>query len=471
MIKLVPEWAYNYQEYWDTIKNRNLWFIQLRYAAFFMVVAMFSIAIFIFELSLNKVQIGWSIGISLSILFYNIILHASWTKVQCTPGKFNHLHYSLIQMILDLIALTLIVYFSGSIETPLYMLYIFHMIIGSLILPSRVIFVLSTSMILIFSAIVVFEFFSIIPHYHIKEIYSSENVHNVRFILSSLGIFAFTIYTAVGLTSRIAKRLYKRERQLKEMLEELNRAEEAKQKYIMAVVHEIKSPIVAAQSIVEIVKNGYLGEINDKMEVKLNRTINRTQEALRLINNILRISKLRLLGEITYEEINLYHLILDTIDKRKETIEKKEIQLKFEHGDYVVKKVAGDKVLFELIMSNVIGNAVKYTPQKGNIIITLEDSEDILIIDVTDSGIGIPEKEIKLIFTEFYRASNIAGKVVEGSGLGLALVKEIVERLNGTINIDSPSKIGEDKNPGTSVRILLPLKEQADQNKVKNEDN
>ena len=73
--------------------------------------------------------------------------------------------------------------------------------------------------------------------------------------------------------------------------------------------------------------------------------------------------------------------------------------------------------------------------------------------------LGIPEKEIKMIFRQFFRASNLRTKKVDGSGLGLSLVKEIVERLDGSINIESPSKIGNEKNPGTTVRIMLPTKQ------------
>ncbi len=457
MLKLIPEWAYNYEEYWNTIRSRNLWFIQIRYAAFLMLVAMFTIAIYIFELSLTKVQIYWSIGISISILFYNILLHAFRSKLKCTPGEFNPLHYSLIQMVLDLIALTLIIYFSGSIETPLYMLYIFHMIIGSLILPVRVIFVLATGMILIFSSIVVLEFFGTIPHYHIKEIYSSENVHNVRFILSSLGIFIFTIYTSVGITSRIAKRLYKREQQLKETLEELNKAEEAKQKYIMAVVHEIKSPIVAAQSIVELVKSGYVGDISDKIKGKLARTITRTDEALTLINNILRISKLKLLGEVTFEKVDIFNLIKMSIDQQSELIQSKKIKYKIQDLRTINEEVDCDPIMIELVFSNLIGNAVKYTLENENILIELKNDNNNLVVEICDSGIGIPQNEIAKIFQQFYRATNLIGKKIEGSGLGLSLVKEIVERLNGKVEIKSPSKIGSKNNPGTSVIVNLPI--------------
>jgi signal transduction histidine kinase len=457
MLKLIPEWAYNYEEYWNTIRSRNLWFIQIRYAAFLMLVAMFTIAIYIFELSLSKVQIYWSIGISIAILFYNIILHVFRSRLKCTPGKFNPLHYSLIQMILDLIALTLIVYFSGSIETPLYMLYIFHMIIGSLILPVRVIFVLASAMILTFSSIVVLEFFAIIPHYHIKEIYSAENVHNVRFILSSLGIFIFTIYTSVGITSRIAKRLYKREQQLKETLEELNKAEEAKQKYIMAVVHEIKSPIVAAQSIIEMVKQGYVGDVSKKVEEKLIRTIVRTEEALALINNILRISKLKLLGEVTFEKVDILNAINLVTDKKSESIQTKNIKYEIKDLRKEKDEIDSDPMLIELVFSNIIGNAVKYTPENGEILIELMNENGFLQAIISDSGIGIPQNEIEKIFQQFYRATNLPSKKYEGSGLGLSLVKEIVERSNGKIEIKSPSKIGTKNNPGACVIVKLPI--------------
>lgn len=458
MFRLVPDWAYNYDEYWNSIINRNLWFIHIRYGAFLFLVVTFLCAIFLFELDLTKVQIDWSIAISLSILGYNILLHAFRSKLKCIPGKFNPLHYSLIQMILDLIALTLIVYFSGSIETPFYMLYIFHMIIGSLILPMHVIFIVSTATILVFTGIVVLEYLTIIPHYHIKEIYLAENVHNVKFIIFSLGIFIFTIYTTVAITSRIAKRLYKREQQLKETLEELNKVEEAKQKYIMAVVHEIKSPIVAAQSIIELVKHGYVGEISHKIEEKLSRTIIRTDEALTLINNILRISKLKLLGEIIYEKVDIIKILSTIIDTKVEVLQKENITLTKSDLRSNTDLLNSDPIMLELVFSNIIGNAIKYTPSGGKILVRITEENNSIIVDVSDNGIGIPKNEIIKIFQQFYRATNLPSKKIEGSGLGLSLVKEIVERLNGKIEIISPSKLGDKNNPGTSVKLVFPTK-------------
>ncbi|MDX1702439.1 MAG: ATP-binding protein, partial [Melioribacteraceae bacterium] len=95
----------------------------------------------------------------------------------------------------------------------------------------------------------------------------------------------------------------------------------------------------------------------------------------------------------------------------------------------------------------------------GKILVVLENRNDDIYLDIADTGIGIPEEDLKKIFKQFYRASNLPGTDIEGSGLGLSLVKEIVERLNGTIKIESPSFIGDKDHPGTSVKIFLPAKQ------------
>ena len=457
MFKLVPKWAYNYEEYWKSIKSRNVWFIQLRFGAVIMLIFLYFIAQQIFGLTFSANQKNWFTAISISIAIYNTILFLFRNKIKSTPGKFNVLHYSLLQMVLDLIALTLLIYFTGTIETPIYMLYIFHMIIGSLILPIHVMFIMATLLVTTFSSIVALEYFGNIIHHHISEIYICENVHNIKFIIFSLGIFIFIIYTTIGITSRIAKKLYKREQQLKETLEELNNAEEAKQKYIMAVVHEIKSPIVAAQSIIELIINGYVGEVNDQMKRKLKRTVNRTDEALKLINNILRISKLKLLNDISYVKIDLMQILKLVLSQKSDLLISKHIELKVNDFRNEKHEIDSDPVMIELVLSNIIGNAIKYSKEHQKVNIDLYEEYKFIIIDISDSGIGIPKNEIDKIFQQFYRATNLPSKYIEGSGLGLSLVKEIVERLNGTISILSPSKIGNNEFPGTNVIVKFPI--------------
>ena len=459
MIKLVPDWAIDYEAYWNSIKNRNLWLIQMRYGAVLMLGLLY-LSSSILNIELSSVQLSFLIIITFTILLYNLGLHKLRNSITCQPGKFNPLHFSLLQILLDLIALMLLVYYTGTIETPLYMLFIFHMIIGSLILPGYVILSIALFVMVIFTGIVGLEYYNLIPHHHLYGIHQEELKHNFNFIFSSIGLFNFTVFTAVLITSRIAKRLYRREQELIETLKKLDEAEKAKQKYTMAVVHEIKSPIVAAQSIIEIVKNGYLGPVNEKIVEKLTRTISRTEEALGLINNILRISKLKLLGEVTFEEVDPKAVINGLIAQKNDLMKQKSIDSKFIFDKYGDELIENDKVLFELIVSNILGNAIKYTMDGGEIIIKLESNISKIFLEISDNGIGIPEDEISKIFKQFFRASNLYNKKIDGSGLGLSLVKEIVERFNGTISIDSPSGIGDKKNPGTIVKVMLPIKQQ-----------
>jgi hypothetical protein len=134
MLTLVPEWASHYGEFWRAIRTRNLWFIRLRYAAVIILLGFLLSGRYIFHFDLSITQIKAIIFISAAILAYNFIIYRLRKSAGCDPKKFNCLHISLIQMVCDLIALMILVYFTGTINSHLYMLFIFHMIIGSLIL-------------------------------------------------------------------------------------------------------------------------------------------------------------------------------------------------------------------------------------------------------------------------------------------------------------------------------------------------
>ena len=125
MIALVPGWAHHYEDFWSAIRARNLWFIKIRYA--------FSIALALFliggELVLNFSLSGSQIiaigSLSAVIFTYNVLIHYFRKYIGSIPGKFNSLHLSLVQMLLDLTALLILVYFTGAIESPLYLFAIF----------------------------------------------------------------------------------------------------------------------------------------------------------------------------------------------------------------------------------------------------------------------------------------------------------------------------------------------------------
>ena len=456
MITLVPTWAHHYDAFWDAIKRRNNWLIKLRYGAVLMLVAFLLSAELILHTAFTDLQIRVFVILVLAIITYNIAFHKISKNLKCIPGKFNPLHLSLVQMLFDLYVLTLLVYYTGGIESPLFMLFMFHMIIGSLILPGKIIYSLSGLVIVVFCSLTFGEYFNIIAHHSVKGLLQIPIYNNLHFLLSYNIIFAFVIILSVVIANHIAVQLYKMEQELMESLKKLNEAEIEKQKYVMGVVHEIKTPLSALHSYLDLILQKYLGPISEKVEEKLLRARVRSDEALQLTDDVLKISKLRLLDEIANEEIDLKELLCSIHQQQKINIQSKNISYNLIDDRKNKRKVKGDLLLLEIAFSNLINNAVKYVKENGIIDVKLNTDNGNILVSISDNGIGIPHKDLKNIFKNFYRASNIK-KSYEGTGLGLSFVKQIIERHNGKIQFESPSNIGDENNPGTSFMVTIPF--------------
>jgi signal transduction histidine kinase len=455
MISLVPDWAWHYDSFWQSVRRRNLWFIKLRYGAVIMLFFLLFTSEFFLNVTFSAVQKEIFIFITFCILSYNLILQYSRRFAKNDHVKFNPLHLSLIQMVLDLYALTLLVYYTGTIESPLYMLFIFHMIIGSLVLPGKIMYSTAVTTIIIFTALTFGEYYNLISHHAIKGLLSAPVYNDIKYVTAFVSIFTFVMAMSVILANRIAKQLYKMEQDLFESYDKLKTSEEEKQKYIMAVVHEIKSPIAALHSYLDLILEKYLGPLNDKVEDKLKRARVRSDEAIKLIENVLKISKIRLMDEINKEEVDIKELICSTISKQVSIINSKKIHVSVNDNRNIKKKWFGDNLLLDLAFSNLIGNAIKYVNTEGIVHINISGDENKLVVAVCDNGIGIPDKDRKNIFNDFFRASNIR-KDFEGTGLGLSFVKHIVEGHGGQIDVESPSELGDDQNPGCCFTISLP---------------
>ena len=458
MIALVPSWAHNYNEFWEAIKARNLWFIKLRYAAVLMLIGFRILPELFSAVQFSPTQKSAIELITVTIFIYNILFHYSRKFLQPVPKKFNPLHLSLLQIIFDLAALTLLLYFTGDIENPLFMFYIFHMIIGSLILPGNVIFTIAALVIISFCSMIFLEYFGVLTHHHIKGLLNTHLYDEFYYIFFFAIVFTLMMFTSVFLANMIARQLYKRERQLKETLDKLNEAEIAKQKYIMGIVHEIKSPIAAVQSYLDIIMEGFVGSVSKIILDKIKKARTRTDEAVQMINNVLRISQLKQLDIIGYEAVRPEEILNKLVRRYSEKYDKKNVLVKFEDKREVKSMIEADKILLEMAFSNILGNSVKYARKNGNVEVRLSEEKNEIEIEFCDDGIGIPPEEIDQIFNQFYRASNVTDNEFEGSGLGLSLVKEIIERHEGNITVQSPSRLGDSVSPGTSFIVRLPKK-------------
>jgi signal transduction histidine kinase len=456
MLNLVPSWTHHYEEFWTSIRKRNLWFIKLRYGAVAMLASFLISAEFLLQIKLSYTQHNLIIIITSSILFYNVIFHFIRRFVKSDAAKFNPLHLSFLQIIFDLTALMLLVYYSGGIESPLYMLAVFHMIIGSLILPGSIIYPIAGLVVLSFASVCFSEYLAIIPHQPLTGLLHFRLYDDLNYIIAFNIVFTFALFMIVVITNKIAKQLFKQEQDLVESFDKLNAAEIEKQKYIMGIVHEIKTPLTAVHSYIELILHKFLGPLNEKVEERLKRANLRSTEAIELINDVLKISRLKLLNETAHEEIFIEEIINNIFDKQNANVRLKNISLKYSDERKTKQKISGDSVLLDIAFSNLISNAIKYVGENGLVYVTSTEGNNKTSLLICDNGVGIPEEEQEKIFNDFYRASNVKQKGYEGTGLGLSVVKQIIERHGGSISVESPSRIGTKEKPGACFCITLP---------------
>lgn len=439
------------------ISQRNRLFINIRFVVVASMIVFLLVMEFIFKIGFSSEQLVKISFIVLVLLLVNFVYLYFFKRgyVRNDTEGFNQLHFAFNQIAVDLLAIIVINYYTGGVESPFYMFFVFHMIIGSMILPGFVIYSIAGSVVFIFITSCFLEYLGIIPHYSFGNLSHLGNYKDLRYIIIISVSFAGLIFFSVILANYITRAHFIRSQKLKEALDKIEEAEKTKMKYTMGIVHEIKSPVVGVQSNLDLVLEGYSGIIDEKAKNRIIKARARTDEAINIINDVLNISKVKLLEHIKEEEIDVFNLVSSVVKKKNSDAVLKKIHVQI--ADFrKTKIVSGDRVMLELALSNLIGNAIKYNTPGGNVEIILKNAEEDMMIIIADDGIGIPDDDKDKLFSEFYRSSDVRRKGVEGTGLGLIVVKEIIEQHKGVIVFNSPSRISSEGRKGTEFIIYLP---------------
>lgn len=232
---------------------------------------------------------------------------------------------------------------------------------------------------------------------------------------------------------------------------ELRRTDEIKSQFVRAVTHELRAPVAGAQSLLRTVIREMAGGLNDLQRDVLGRLSDRLDALQLLINDLLDLASGKVEGlEAKLLPVSVEAAVLSVIDRLSGQAEEKKIDLQV---NYVPRglTVMGSEDGLGRIFLNLIGNAIKYTPAGGHVTVTLGQSSDEAVITVADTGMGIPEVDVAHLFEEFYRGSNVKEAGIPGTGLGLTIVKDLVERYGGRLSVQSRL------NEGTTFTVVLPL--------------
>lgn len=233
--------------------------------------------------------------------------------------------------------------------------------------------------------------------------------------------------------------LVSRTKELLKANEELASLDEMKNNILSTISHELRTPLVSIRGYSEWILSGRVGPITEAMEKGLKISIKNVDKLVSLIDELLTLSSpFEKKRDIHIQEINIIDVIKEAVDMEMPNIEAKKIKLIFDYPEDKDIFMLGDKSKITQVMLNLITNAIKFNQVSGQIIITVElINTNEVSISVTDTGIGISQEHFNKIFHKFYQIDSKLTKKFSGLGIGLSIVKDIIEYHKGTISLTS----------------------------------
>lgn len=425
------------------------WLIRLRWIAVVGTLASICLA----SLAGVALPLGPLIAITAAIALYNLLFLIYTRRLHAWQDATTRLRWSNIfaqvQITLDLLALVGLLHFAGGVENPFAIFLVFHAIIASILLARTASFVVALFASALYASLVWLEYRGILPHYHLTGLINTELYQQKMHLAVVVLAMTATLLLAVWMASSIAARLRVRTedllrvslaneargRELEELNEKLRKLDAARTRFIVTVTHELRAPVATIISSLELALGGYASE--EKQREVLRRAEARAHELLDLIRDLLELTKARQL-EVTGggEPVQLAEVLESVVELMKVEAEHKDLFLSVNIPQEVSPVLANTDQI-KAVWTNLISNAIKYTEPGGIVVVSLSENPDYVVGTVRDTGIGVPPEDLSRIFEEFYRADNARAMVLRGTGVGLSIVKRIVENYGGKVWVES----------------------------------
>jgi signal transduction histidine kinase len=241
---------------------------------------------------------------------------------------------------------------------------------------------------------------------------------------------------------------YEQQQQNMLRLEDLDRTKDA---FISNVSHELRTPLTSISGYLELIEDGALGPLTDEARHAID-VIGRNAGRLRsLVEDLLTLSAYDTSG-LTLERrpVDLWRVVENCHGALLSTLARRSLQIELRPSPGI-PDVHADRTQLERVVLNLLTNAVKFTPDGGRVTVAVEQTGDEVALHVSDTGIGIPDEEQDQVFSRFFRSSLSMASEIQGTGLGLALTRAVVEEHGGRVEVSSA--VGR----GTSVQVTLPV--------------
>ena len=256
--------------------------------------------------------------------------------------------------------------------------------------------------------------------------------------LAVAGGLAFALY-AVRLVRNIGSRN-----------DRLHELDQMKEDFVASVSHELRTPLTSIHGYLELLREGEAGELTDEQHQFVSIVERNADRLLRLVGDLLFVAQVEA-GKIALEPgpTDVEDLVRQAVDAARPAATEKGIEFCVDLDGLGV--VLADRARLAQVLDNLISNALKFTPPGGHVAVRTSRHTDVVVIEVSDDGMGISEEDQSQLFQRFFRTASATDQAIQGTGLGLSIVKAIVEAHDGAITVESVA--GE----GTVFRVELPL--------------
>jgi signal transduction histidine kinase len=468
------------------LAERIGWLIRLRWIAVIGVACTIEAAHRILGIPL---PLGRLYAVAATLAAYNLVLtvvatrlkRAQLPEAERPPGAISHAVLRLlwgmqldreapeaaalanIQISIDLFLLAVLLHFSGGIENPFIIFFIFHIIIASILLSPRATYMQATLGFVLISAVSFGECFGALPHYSIGGMWAAEGYRHPIVVGVELLVLGVTLYLSVYMGTTIAGRLRRREREiallsrdLAEKAENLEAAyrkvrqtERAKSQYMRKVAHELRGPLGTVQTALRVVLEGLVGEVPERSRDLISRAERRAGELAELTKDLLALSRARE-GQLATEmaPVNLEELIASVVEEMGPAAVRAGVSLSVKVAADL-GELLGDPSGLQQLLGNLVSNGIRYTHEGGTVEVRVRRAAHFVRIEVEDTGMGIPKEDIPRLFEDFFRSASARERVPEGTGLGLPIVKAVAEEHGGSVAVES--------EPGRGSRFIVDL--------------
>jgi signal transduction histidine kinase len=368
---------------------------------------------------------------------------------------------ALGQIACDMLAVTALVHHTGGVENYFFVLVLLPMVIASELLPQALAYATAGAASLLINALAWGEYRGVLEHFHVALLGPAranvmEGLYADWFYVLEVSVaLSATSFAMVFIASAISTRLRLRESELEEAYRRLAGADEVKSVFMRQAGHEMRAPLAVIYSILDAIRQdpGGSGALGPEQRRLMDRAAKRCQTLMELVNDLRRYARLR---AAPADVLNPRSLFLDELAGSTAELFLKpaaDAGLTLE-SHLEPTPIAADEELLKQVITNLIANAIQYTPRGGRIDVSVRMAKPWAELAVSDTGMGITPQARRHLFEEFYRSPEAKKAFQDGTGLGLSICKRIVDIHGGQIEAaDGP------EGRGTTFTVRLPLAE------------